>query len=93
MFGVPHAAKEWREFLERRREGDEGFEAAGRAAVVSGIALIVVVAAALYVAIGAYQARDYNYGIPSAAALVVACTTHPLLGLAILVCSGALENV
>ena len=59
----------------------------GRASIATGVFVLVVVVLAIHVCVKAYQARDYHYGIPSAASLL-ATLVHPVFGCVALWCTG-----
>lgn len=71
-------------------EGTAYAERVGKSMIVSGLAILLLIVTTLFVVRHAYQARQFNSGVPSSASLL-ATLLHPLAGLFVLVCSGSLE--
>jgi heme/copper-type cytochrome/quinol oxidase subunit 2 len=72
------------------RSWDNTVRGLGAMLLVTGIMLVVVVVVTLFVVRHAYQARDFNCAVPTTVSLF-ALPLHPIAGLFVLVCSGALE--
>lgn len=62
----------------------------GITVATNGVMVILVIVVTLVVVRHAYQARNYNSGVPSAASLL-ALLLHPLAGLFMLIGTGALS--